>query len=378
MPIAAATSGVVWVARPQLLSLLLTSVVCYLLYMFKWRRVNRLWLLPPLFALWCNLHAGYALGFMVLAAFVAGEILNHVLELGIPSDDPIVDWKGIAVIVAVSIVSVIVLVLNPNTTRMWTYYLDTVKVGVLQDFIQEWQSPNFHPLHTQPFVWLLLLTLAAVGLSGRRVDGTDLALVTGFAYAALLAGRNIGPFALVAAPVLSRHGGRVLERFGLVLSSRPPRAARMRVVLGAVNWGILLIVVMLDVVKVQQPLSDVFNEQLESETLPAGAVEWIEMNHPEGKMFNHYNWGGYLIYRLWPDYPVFVDGRTDLYGDEILTDYVEIQRSGPHALSLLDEYDVSFVLTQTGDALSSLLDCRDDWQMRYEDQIATIWSRRAE
>ena len=74
---------------------------------------------------------------------MAGEILNHVLELGIPSDDPIVDWKGIALIVAVSLVSVVVLVLNPNTTRMWTYYLDTVKVGVLQDFIQEWQSPNW-------------------------------------------------------------------------------------------------------------------------------------------------------------------------------------------------------------------------------------------
>ena len=169
-----------------------------------------------------------------------------------------------------------------------------------------------------------------------------------------------------------------MERFGLTLASQRPRAARARLVLGAVNWGILLIVVILAVVKVQQPLSDPFNEQLESESLPAGAVEWIEMNHPEGKMFNHYNWGGYLIHRLWPDYQVFVDGRTDLYGDEILTDYVEIQRSGPDALSLLNEYDVSFVLTQTGDSLSSLLDCRDDWQMSYEDQIATIWVRRPE
>jgi len=99
--LAAAASGVILVVLALLLSLLLTSVVCYLLAMFKWRGVNRLWLLPPLFALWCNLHAGYALGFMVLVAFVAGEILNHVLELGIPSDDPVVSWKGIGVIVAV-------------------------------------------------------------------------------------------------------------------------------------------------------------------------------------------------------------------------------------------------------------------------------------
>jgi len=373
--LAAATSGVIWVARPQLLSFLLTSVVCYLLYLFKWRRVNRLWLLPPIFALWCNLHAGYALGFMVLVAFVAGEILNQVLELGVPSDNPIVNWKGIAIVVAVSLVSVLALDLNPNTTRMWTYYLDTVKVGVLQDFIQEWQSPDFHPLYTQPFIWLLLVTLAAIGLSGRRVDGTDLVLVTGFAYAALLAGRNIGPFALVAAPVLSRHGSAVLARFGLSIHPQPSSSVRTRVFLGTVNWGLLLVLLVLAVIKVRQPLADAFNEQLQRESLPVGAVEWIEEHELQGKMFNHYNWGGYLIHRLWPSYLVFVDGRTDLYGDEILTDYVEIQRGGSEALSLLDKHDVSFVVTTAGDALSTLLDCRGDWMLRYEDKVAAVWVR---
>jgi len=374
--LAGAVSGVIWMARPQLLSFLGTAIVCYLLYLFKWQRVNRLWLLPPLFALWCNLHAGYALGFMVLVAFVAGEVFNHVLESRLPSDDPVVDWKGIATVVAVSVVSVLVLVVNPNTTRMWTYYLDTVKVGVLQDFIQEWQSPNFHPLYTQPFIWLLLATLGAIGLSRRRVDGTDLALVTVFAYAALVAGRNIGPCALVAAPVLSRHGKTVLDRLGLSIRARPNGSARMRTLLGGVNWSILIVLIALAVLKVQQPLSDTFNEELQRESLPVGATDWIEAHEPQGKMFNHYNWGGYLIYRLWPEYLVFVDGRTDLYGDEILRDYVEIQRGGPEAVSLLDEYGVSFVVTKTGDSLSTLLECRDDWALLYQDQVAVILGRQ--
>jgi len=378
--LAAATSAVIWIARPQLLSFLLTAVVAYVLYLFKWRRVNRLWLLPPLFVLWVNLHAGYALGFMVLAAFVAGEVLNHLLALVAPADDPVVDWRGIGMVVGVAFLSMLLLIVNPNTTRMWTYYLETVRIGVLQDFIQEWQSPDFHPLYTQPFIWLLLATLAAMGLSGRRADGADLALVGGFAYAALLAGRNFGPFALVAAPVLSRHVATMLARWGRALRRRGwlnvPRRRASTPALAVLNWVLLTLVVTLAAVKIQQPLRPAFNEELQRESLPVGAVEWIEAHRPEGKMFNHYNWGGYLIWRLWPEYRVFVDGRTDLYGDEFLRDYIEIQSAGPRAISLLDQYEVSFVLTGKDDALSMLLRCRGGWDLVYRDEVAAVWRAR--
>jgi len=260
---------------------------------------------------------------------------------------------------------------------MWTYYLETVRIGVLQDFIQEWRSPDFHPLYTQPFLWLLLATLAAMGLSDRRADGTDLALVGGFAYAALLARRNFGPFALVAAPVLSRHVTAILSRWSEAARERgwlgTPRHRVLTPTLGAVNWGLLALVVALAVVKVYTPLRQAFNEELEQERLPAGAVEWIQAQRPEGKMFNHYNWGGYLIWRLWPEYQVFVDGRTDLYGDEILRDYIEIQAASPRATSLLNKYNVSFVLTEPDDALSRQLYCQGGWTLVYRDEVAVVW-----
>lgn len=373
--LAAATSAVIWVARPQLLSFLLTAAVGYLLYLYKWRGVNRLWLLPPLFVLWVNLHAGYALGFMLLAAFVAGEALNLLLARFAPGDDPTVGWRGIGWVVGAALLSALLLAVNPNTTRMWTYYLETVRIGVLQDFIQEWQSPDFHPLHTQPFIWLLLATLAAVGFSGRRIDGTDLAMVGLFAYAALLAGRNIAPFALVTAPVLSRHAAAALARWGWKGPRRALLDLRARTVLGAVNLWLLFLLIGLAVVKVRIPLTAAFNQRQQQESLPAGAVAWIQENRPEGKMFNHYNWGGYLIWRLWPEYRVFVDGRTDLYGDAFLREYLEIQSGGPRALALLDQYGISFVVTATDDGLSRKLGCLGGWSLAYRDNLATVWVR---
>ena len=397
--LAAATSAVVWIARPQLLSFLLTAVVAYILYLFKWRRVNRLWLLPPVFVLWVNLHAGYALGFMVLAAFVAGEVFNRVWRLIVveemrrggdkgrgsgDSSSPVLTWWGIGLIIGVAIISALLLVVNPNTTRMWTYYLDTVRIGVLQDFIQEWRSPDFHPLYTHPFIWLLLATLAAMGLSGRRVDGSDLALVGMFAYASLLAGRNFGPFALVTAPVLSRHVTPILHRLGVALRGRgvtlfspAPLPSRSSARKGLVNLLLLALIVALAVVKMRAPLTLVFNEQEQRKGLPVGAVEWIRQHRPVGEMFNPYNWGGYLIWALWPDYRVFVDGRTDLYGDALLRQYLEVQLGRPGFQNVLAEYGVNLVLTYPDDGLSQQLACSGEWREVYRDGVAVIWIREA-
>ncbi|MGD2176881.1 MAG: hypothetical protein PVG71_03565 [Anaerolineae bacterium] len=366
---AAATSAVIWSARPQLFSFLLTAVVAYVLYLFKWRGVNRLWLLPPLFTLWVNLHAGYALGFMVLVAFVGGEMLNHLLAPAIPARDPIINWQGIGLVVGIALLSALFLVINPNSTRMWTYYLETVRIEALRGFIQEWRSPDFHPLHMQPFIWLLLATMAVMGISDRRVDGTDLALVGGFTYAGLLAGRNFGPFALVTAPVLSRHVAALAaspwqRRKGLNKHVAPTQAA--------INWSLLVVVVALAAVKIQQPLKPAFNEALQGESLPTGAVEWIEEHQPAGSMFNHYNWGGYLIWRLWPDYRVFVDGRTDLYGNDFLRQYLKVQTAQLGFDEVLEAYGVDWVLTPSGGTLSTQLTCEEGWTEAYRDEVATI------
>jgi hypothetical protein len=209
-------------------------------------------------------------------------------------------------------------------------------------------------------------------LSSRRIDGTDLALVSGFAYAALLAGRNIGPFALVAAPVLSRHVATLESD----LWSRRERIRRRATKTQAlVNWTLLIIVVALAVVKISRPLQPAFNRRLQRETMPAGAVVWIEEHQPQGPMFNHYNWGGYLIWHLWPDYRVFVDGRTDLYGDEFLREYLRVQWAKPSFDETLDAHDVRLILMPPDSVLSTQLACKETWREAYRDEIAMVWVR---
>lgn len=371
--LAAAASGVIWTPRPQLASFALTALVCYVLHLFKRKGVNRLWILPPVFVLWVNLHAGYALGFMVLGAFLVGELLNRLLGYIAPPADPVVNWRGLALVGGVTLLSAALLVINPNTSRMWFYYIETVRIPFLRDYIMEWQSPDFHLLGLQPFIWLLLATMAAMGLSGRRVDGTDLVTVALFAYSALLAGRNIAPFALVTAPVLSRHVAPILTRLGWTARvHRLPRPGPGRAVVHLLLVAAVLAIAGVKAYRTLQP------EQVEAslrKDYPVGAIEWIREHHPPGEMFNPYNWGGYLIWSLWPEYRVFVDGRTDLYGNDFLHEYLNIELGRGSIDEKLLRYNVNLVLTTPGSPLAVRLICAGGWEEAYVDDSAQILLR---
>ncbi len=199
-------SSIVWAARPQMLSFLLTAVVAYLLHRFKRHNGRLLPWLPLVMLLWVNVHGGFAIGFMLMVAYVMGETVNNLTH---HRDDQVVSWTRLKHLLLVIVVSLAVVVVNPHTWRMWLYPFQTVGISALRDFIQEWQSPNFHLVWMQPFIIMLLLTMVALARSNRRADWTDLTLVAMWTVLALFAARNIAIFGVVVAPILARYADLV-------------------------------------------------------------------------------------------------------------------------------------------------------------------------
>lgn len=392
--LAATVSGVIWAARPQMLSFVLTAVVGYVLYRYKrgclpppptlslagkgagwW---GLLWL-PPIFLLWANLHAGYAAGFILIACYLVGEVANRLLE---QRDVPTLSWRDIGRLAGVAALSVLVIPLNPNGAQMVLYPFKTVNIGVLQDFIQEWASPNFHELFQQPFIWLLLAVLVALGLSRRAADMTDLLLVSVFAYMGLLAGRNVALFALVAAPVVVRYGDAArrelrrerLARLGIL---RPRPMPRLAPALKVANWLIVLLVTAAAGAKIWMALQPAVVEQALAATVPLRAAEYLHDQRPAGPMFNSYNWGGFLIWALYPDYRVFVDGRTDLYDDAFLREYLKVVMARPGWEAVLERYGVNLIVIERDSVLATVLESggTGGWRLAYSDDRAAVFVR---
>ena len=379
MIVGAVVSSVGWIARPQMLSFVLTAVVAYLLYRFKWRGA-RLWpWLPLIMLLWANVHGGFAIGFMLMLAYLVGEVANNITA---HKNNPVVIWPRLKHLLMVIVISAAVVALNPYTWRMWFYPFQTVGIGALRDFIQEWQSPDFHLVYTQPFILMLVLMIIALARAGCRADWTDLTLVALWAGWALFAGRNIAIFGLVTTPILARYADLAWTRQWQVwgyeripLSTDTHLSYRSRFI-SRLNWVLLGLIVIAALIKIVIPLNPQTNLKVEQETLPYQAVEFIKNNHPPGPMFNSYNWGGYLIFKLWPEYPVYIDGRTDLYDDAFIRRYIDVMVANDGWQQTLAEDGINLVFVETNSTLAKFLRQNPAWIEIYHDETAVIFNRK--
>ena len=363
----AAAAAVFWSARPQMISFFLSTVTLYLLYLFKRRKVDRLWLIPMLMVVWVNLHGGFAIGFILMFGTIAGEILGRVFDGATPD---VLTWRQIGKLIVVTVIAAAVLVINPNTAQMWTYPFRTVGIGVLQSFIQEWNSPNFHGRETWPFVFLLLGTLAAVGIGSRKLDWTDLVLVGGTAFLAMYAGRNISVFAIVTTPVFTRHLHSWLEEKGWRLPrSRPARGAML-----ILNYVLLILVGGGALLYMLTTLNPKTVQKAQEDYLPVKVANYLnESVDPQtaGAMFNSYNWGGYLMFAA-PQFPVFVDGRTDLYDDTLLTEWLNTTL-GKDWQQTFAKWKIKLVVIEKDSALAGILRTEEGWKEVYTDEKAAVF-----
>lgn len=372
-------SGVYWGARPYMVSFVLGAVFLWILEDFRARRKDRLWLLPILMVVWANAHGGFAVGFMLGGMYGVAQLkvegarlVTHLREKNKLSTfklDP-----STQKLILIGLLLPLAVCLNPAGSRFLLYPFQTVKIESLQDFINEWQSPNFHESGVQPFLWLLFLTLGAVGASRKDLSLVDFLLVSVFAYMGLLAGRNVALFGLFAPVVLARHAGPVLERVRETVGVRAPRLDRVRSPLqGWVNRILLGVVLLAVLAKVSLVVPEAINVEAYGRGLPLDAVTFLKETHPPGRLFNSYNWGGYLQWVL-PEYPLFVDGRTDLYDDEIIGQFFQVVWAEEGWEDVLDQWEVNLVfLEKDVPVVSKLADA--GWTQVYADDQAVIFAR---
>ncbi|HNR47068.1 MAG TPA: hypothetical protein PKO03_08355, partial [Anaerolineaceae bacterium] len=105
---------------------------------------------------------------------------------------------------------------------------------------------------------------------------------------------------------------------------------------------------------------------------PTGAVEYLRTARPEGHIFNNYQMGGYLIWAL-PEYPVFLDSRSDIYGDEIIIQSDRVERALPGWEAILKQWDIRIALTTADSALSSALAQKPEWELCQQDAASVLW-----
>jgi hypothetical protein len=122
--------------------------------------------------------------------------------------------------------------------------------------------------------------------------------------------------------------------------------------------------------------STLLNLNFDDNRFPIKAAEFIDKGIPEGNLMTTDYWGGYVIYRFYPQIKVFFDGRNDMYGREFFKEYEELINLDHSWKSTLSKYKIQWVLLPVEFGLSSALKELPEWQVIYDDHQAIIFLRR--
>ena len=370
---AAVATGRVWAARPHLVTFLLTAVWVYLLDRHRHggerSRIGVLAWLPPLMCLWANCHGGYIVGFILLAIEAGGEIADAASHR--QAGDL---WARIRPLLIVVALCALAALLNPQGIRLLLFPFQTLRSVAQQNAVAEWASPDFHAADMLPFLALLLSTWSAVALSGKRVTGTELLRLLGFSAMALRSGRYLGLCAVVVAPILSLHGGMALTRLARNWGVRPS-ATRVTRGSSAINWALLLVLLAAAGIKVAMPLNSGTIDEAHGQLFPADAVAYLQTHDVPPPLFNEYGWGGYMTWHAYPDVPVFIDGRADPYGDDLILAYRQAISARTGWEEVLDTYQVRTALLPVDSALASVMRAGHEWEEVHRDDIAAVFVR---
>jgi hypothetical protein len=363
-----------WGVRPQMFSLLFASIFISFLDRYSRREeMPSIWWLVPLMILWVNLHAGFALGLVLMVLTIAGVLLDW---LSLRKDSFASVWRRARPLCVLLIICLAAVCLNPNGTRLYSYPYETLSSQATMQYIREWRSPDFHNPLFQPLALLLLATFSTLALSNKRARPGELLMLAVTAWATLRLGRNVAFFALVATPLLAMHSWTFItsHRSGKWLNApekrKPEERSTLKIVLNGLLLALVLAVVALGVGRAvtEQPVT-------EAQEFPAAAVDFILTQRPPQPIYNEYIWGGYLIWRLYPDYRVYIDGRADVYGDRLVEEWVQTHDGKPTWREALDHHGIRTVLVKPDAALASLLRQDSGWQKVFEDKQAVIFVR---
>jgi hypothetical protein len=362
-----ASSSLHWLARPHIFSLFLTLVYNHVLATYQYRGRNLLWILSLLMLVWVNLHGGFIVGIILIAVYLGGNLI----KIPFLTNSELTTSKGKASALVFALLGCgLVALINPYGYHILIRPFEVVSDRFLMDHITEFLSPNFHG--TLPFRYLLYLTIGIFAVSTARVDIIEVGLVLLFTHMALYSARYIPLFAIIVCPILVRHAEPLLENTpGRVVSFIRKRAENIALVDASLHghlWvaGSLILVC-------TGLLSGKIHFQFDEKVNPVAAIEFLKRENLEGNMFNNETFGDSLIYAAWPQYRVFVDGRSDMYGAARMREYIDVVSLGPDWKNILAKYKINWVLETASSPLSVLFSQGGDWQLIYADRFAHIY-----
>lgn len=348
--------------RPVFFSMILFCVTLTLLFEAQGSgRIQPLYWLPALFLLWANLHIQFVYGLFVVALLAAVNLAQILLQaLGFASalSPPTLPARPLIVILALCVVATVI---GPNSYHPYLVVLAYSKAKFAYSIISELQPLSFRGYSHFAELFVTGAGFYAVGWQ-KKLDLFKLILLTIAAVVAFRTVRDAWFICFCAAACIADS---------LPNAPVPDHRESWRE-LAMVAAGVTLLLLF------AAPVTDFSARGLDraiSRDYPVNAINFLRRYPLPGPLYNNLNWGGFLMWYL-PDLPVAIDGRNDLYGDDL--DRIFFNSETASQAYTTDPYlnEAGVVILDSQLPLAKVLTIDPRFSLVYQDPVATVFARR--
>jgi len=356
------------------------------------------WFFPVSTLLWVNLHGGWLFGMALLGVYTLAALVES--------------WRTSDAFAAIRaahrardmgasfVASALATLVNPYGWRLHAHIDRYLGDRYLMNRIDEFRSPDFHGWAERCFAVILVLVLIAFVKSRKSVRLSLLLVALLAVYAGFYSSRNLPVssmlMVLIAGPILGENftslagqpgAWQWLRRGASRISDFSGRMGAQEIELRGHLWPVASVALAFGLCLQGGRLGSrqLIQAQFDPKKVPVAAVTFLQSELQNSKdkqpstepVFSTDAWGGYLIYRMYPQRKVVLDDRHDLYGSGRIRQYLILTRAEPGWRNVLEEWKIRTALLPADSTLANLLrEVPQDWRVAYEDEVAVVFERR--
>ncbi len=333
--------------RPQMFTFLFFLLILLAICAAERGQIRLLWLLPPVFVAWANLHGGFLVGLGTLLVWACFHLL--------------IERRGFRQILLPVVLSVLAVLINPYGLDLAVFLLRSYAIP--RPYISEWSPIAILSANGAVFLALLVLTGASLLKARRKVPAALTFLFCLFAVAPLVSARHLPLFAIAAVVIAGQAVGEATAvLFDHIKGASYTPLASILPLLSAIALSLLM-----------SRNASVIQVDSRNASYPAAAVATLKASGASGNLLIPYNWGSYAVWQLGPEVKVSVDSRETVYSERILAANFAFELGIGEWDTLLMKYPTEMVLVNRKTAAYNLMRLEPGWVSVYEDPVAAIF-----
>ena len=368
--------------RQFIFEFLLLALSLYILNLYRLKNKNYLYMLPIFQIVWVNIHPSNIMGIALPLAVLSGEGIKYLLKW-----NHLLERRQLLSLAFITILVIAASVVNPNTYKVFSFPFILTGQEIYMANIDEWQPLSMTYLIGYGFryTWgfsLLLISAAAVFLYQRKkpafegiyrgIDLTELFIFCLFLFMAVRRMRFSAEFAIVIAPIVARGWADIVSRFSL---------SRMKKYRFIITGSLIALLFIVFYASILNSKIYAFGLGLKHRVFPVKAVDFLIENNIQGNVYNSIGYGGYLMWRFFPEQKVFIDGRGENYNAEFYRDYLDAHFNPEVWKKIVDRYNIDWVITEYSrdyakkERIAHLIH-NPEWALIYWDREGIVYAKR--